>query len=214
MTFRLLILALLAAFFSGNLALAQTPKAPPEIHPAMGDVPMGNPKAPVKMIAYLSLSCPHCRDWQQYELPGFKKAYVDTGKVQLTFRDYPIDNRGVDVGLWSIARCAGPSEYYGIADELFRFQQAIQETDNPGPLLLDIARRHGLSEPQVYACFDSEALLATIQASHDEGIADFEAAGAPPATPGIFIAGKFVSDFSTKGMSAVADAALAAGKPN
>src|SRR5262249_39871934 len=153
------------------------------------------------------------QDWWLDNLPEFKKAYVDTGKVQLTYREFPLDDKGVDVALASITRCAGPSQYYALTDELFRKQRELQETDNPGPMLLDIARRPGLSEAQVYPCFDSKELLATSQASYDKGVADFGAASEPRATPGIFIDGGFVDDHSAKGMSAAADAALAKRKP-
>ena len=55
-----------------------------------GDMTLGNPAAKVKVIEYASLSCIHCATWNKEVFPAFKKKYIDTGKVQYTFRPFQL----------------------------------------------------------------------------------------------------------------------------
>ena len=43
----------------------------------------GSPEAPVTVIEYASLTCPHCRTFHVNTWPAVKQIYVDTGKVRL-----------------------------------------------------------------------------------------------------------------------------------
>ena len=42
---------------------------------------LGSPTAPVTVIEYASVGCPHCADWNNEVFPAFKAKYIDTGKV-------------------------------------------------------------------------------------------------------------------------------------
>ena len=50
---------------------------------------LGSNNAPIKIKEYFSLTCGHCANFHNKTLPQFKKKYIDTGKVQLEFVDYP-----------------------------------------------------------------------------------------------------------------------------
>ena len=79
-------IALLAACGqSGAPAVSPNPNV--KIDPALQDVILGDPNAPVKIVEYGSLACPHCRDFWMQQMPKLKPAYIDTGKANYTFRD-------------------------------------------------------------------------------------------------------------------------------
>ena len=46
------------------------------------------------MIEYASLTCPHCAHFRTQILPEIKKKWIDTGKVKLIYRDFPLDQVG------------------------------------------------------------------------------------------------------------------------
>ena len=54
-------------------------------------VVLGNDSAPVKIKIFSSLTCPHCADFHTKIVPKIKKKYIETGKVQLIFIDFPLD---------------------------------------------------------------------------------------------------------------------------
>ena len=51
---------------------------------------LGDPKAPVTLIEYASFTCPHCAHFHIQILPEIKKKWIDTGKVKLVYRDFPL----------------------------------------------------------------------------------------------------------------------------
>jgi len=54
-------------------------------------VVLGLDEAPIKIKIYSSLTCPHCANFHINVIPKIKKKYVETGKVQLIFFDFPLN---------------------------------------------------------------------------------------------------------------------------
>ena len=54
-------------------------------------VVLGQDKAPVKIKIFSSLTCPHCANFHINVVSEIKKEYIETGKVQLIFIDFPLD---------------------------------------------------------------------------------------------------------------------------
>jgi len=52
---------------------------------------IGSDDAPVKIKVFSSLTCPHCASFHINVISEIKKKYVDRGKVQLIFIDFPLD---------------------------------------------------------------------------------------------------------------------------
>ena len=94
---------------------ARTVVATPE-----GGFRMGNPAAPVKLIEYGSLTCPHCAAFAQEGVPQLVGRYVRSGKVSWEFRNFVLN--GIDVTASLLARCAGPRGFFPMADTLYASQ--------------------------------------------------------------------------------------------
>ena len=83
---------LAASCLLAGAALAQTPAVP---QTATAPRVLGSPDAPVEVIEYASLTCHHCATFHNEVLPQVKKEFIDTGKVRLVYRDFPLDRVGL-----------------------------------------------------------------------------------------------------------------------
>ncbi len=69
------------------------PTAPSLIQVSLDDDPFkGNPDAPVTIVEFSDFQCPFCSRFFDQTLPLIEKNYIDTGKVKLVYKDFPIDN--------------------------------------------------------------------------------------------------------------------------
>ena len=96
----------------GTLRLSEPAKADSEPDQAelakagpAGDVVLGSDKAPVTVIEYASMTCPHCAHFSTTTFPELQKRYIDTGKVRFIFREFPLD--ALAAAGFMLARCAG-----------------------------------------------------------------------------------------------------------
>ena len=85
--------------------LTPMPGAAAGIGERPGDLAEGDPDAPVTLIEYFSLTCPHCRWFHENIYHRLKPAYVDTGKLRYVARDFPLNPPAVQATI--LARCAG-----------------------------------------------------------------------------------------------------------
>jgi len=165
---------------------------------AVGDMALGDPNAPVTVIEYASLTCPHCATFHNDTWPTIRQNYVDTGKVRFIFRDVYFDQ----YGLWAsmIARCGGEGPFFGYLTQLFGKQKEWARSDDIVGELQRIGRLGGLPAERMQACLTDEALLNRL-------VADYQAnatADNVRSTPTFIING----ETATGAMSAAAFSAL------
>lgn len=128
---------------------------------ALAEMALGQKDAPVTMIEYASLGCPHCAAFHHETLPTLKKEYIDTGKLKLIYRDFPLGTPALAASM--IARCAGPEKYFGFVEIFFRSQAQWAHAQDPLPALAKVARFGGMSQKDVDACLKSQPILAGIR---------------------------------------------------
>lgn len=122
---------------------------------------MGDPDAPVLIIEYSSLTCPHCARFHADALPKIKREYIETGKARFELRDFPLNQQAALATL--MARCAPEDRYFALVDLLFaqlstwsRSQQIVTELAKLGGFA-------GMSKPDLEACFQNQELYSAIQ---------------------------------------------------
>jgi len=130
---------------------------------APGDMNLGNPRAPVHVVEYLSLTCPHCADFHEQVFPAFKAKYVDTGKVYFTIRELLTAPAQVAAAGFLLARCNGGTRYFQVVDQVFRSQSRWQQ-GNIKPIFVEIAKANGLTEAQFEACLTDEKASQALEA--------------------------------------------------
>ena len=130
---------------------------------APGDMSLGDPKARIHVVEYLSLSCPHCAHFNETVFPALKAKYVDKGRVYYTVRELLTPPENVAAAGFLMARRAGPTKYFTVVDQVFR-SQTRWPSEAIKPILLDIAKQNGLTEAQFDACLVDEQALAALDA--------------------------------------------------
>ena len=135
-----------------------------------GEVILGDEKAPVTIIEYASLSCPHCASFHSTILPGLKAGYLDTGKAKLVLRDFPLNKPAVEGAL--LARCVSPMSYWAVVDLLFANQQQWVREDSLDQLSA-LAATAGVSTGDFTACQQDTATKDAILAGMQQGEAVF-----------------------------------------
>jgi protein-disulfide isomerase len=154
----------------------------------LGEMALGDEKAPVTIIEYASMTCPHCAAFHATTFPELKKRYIDTGKVRFIFREFPLDQLALAAFL--LARCAGPDKYFPMIDTLFQ-QQREWVTQKPLGPLMAIAKQAGMSETAFNECLQNQKLV--------DGIEDVRQRAMKlkvESTPSFFINGKQMRVFS------------------
>jgi protein-disulfide isomerase len=170
-----------------------------------GDVMLGADTAPVTVIEYASMTCPHCAHFSTTTFPELKTRYIDTGKVKYTLREFPLD--ALAAAGFMLARCAGPDKYMAIAETLFA-NQATWMVQQPLEPLKGIAKQFGFTEETFNQCLANQKVLDDIQAVRDRAA---EKLGVN-STPTFFINGKkMVGDLSIDVMAKEIDPYLKSG---
>jgi protein-disulfide isomerase len=123
---------------------------------------IGDPQAPVRVVEYLSLACPHCAHFHATVFPAFKAKYIDTGRVYFTIRELLTAPANVAAAGFLMARCNGGAHYFDVVDQVFRSQARWQQGAIK-PLFLEIAKRNGLTEAQFEACLVDEAAREALE---------------------------------------------------
>lgn len=118
---------------------------------------LGSDKAPVTIVEYASLTCPHCAKFANSTFEALKTKYIDTGKVHFIYRDFPFDQVGLRAAM--MARCAGPDQFFGFLAVLFKSQESWAGAKDPLDELAKIGRLGGMSKEQFDACMNDKALM-------------------------------------------------------
>jgi protein-disulfide isomerase len=170
------------------------------------DISLGKADAPVKVYEYASLDCPHCARFNADIFPKIREKYIDTGKVQWTIRDFPLNPPAV-LGFMlarTIAKDGPPEKYYAALDLLFSHQDAWAFQPGPKviPALKEVVKQTGFTSEQVDACLKDQALYSGVLAVSHLGEQAFKVDG----TPTFFINGtEKVGEISLEDFSKLAD---------
>lgn len=145
-----------------------------------GSFVLGSPAARVKIIEYLSFTCPHCADFAMESAAVLKAQMIRSGSTSIEYR--PIVRDPVDLSATLLANCAGAAGFVGASDEIFRrqdewlpravdyFRQGAAAHAQEPPLaqlranaeatgLIALMRARGLPQARIDACFADKAAL-------------------------------------------------------
>jgi protein-disulfide isomerase len=169
---------------------------------ALPDKVLGNDDAPVTIVEYASMTCPHCAHFHATALPELKTKYIDTGKARLIFREFPFDPRA-EAG-FMLARCSNDN-YFPMIDVLFKQQQNWASVENAKDALLQISKLAGFSQESFEACLTDQKLLEDVRAVQKRGADEFKV----DSTPTFFINGNtYKGALTIAEMSAIIDGML------
>jgi protein-disulfide isomerase len=165
---------------------------------------LGNRDAPITIVEYASLTCPHCAHFTNEILPEIKKEWIDTGKAKLVLRDFPLDNEAVRAAM--IARCAPPDRFYAFIDTFFADQANWATASDFQAALTRLAELGGMNKDAVDKCISNTALENKILDSRLIASKQLDV----NATPTFFINGtKFTGEPTAKDFAASLETAFA-----
>lgn len=152
------------------------------------DMVMGAANAPVTIIEYASLTCPHCAAFNTGTFPQLKAQYIDKGLVKFVYRDFPLDGAALQAS--KVARCAGPERFFAFVDVFFAqqptwlrgattVQQAVQN-------LKPLARLGGMSDAAFEACLKNTEIENAVLEQRQKGEKEWEV----DATPTLIVNGR------------------------
>lgn len=153
---------------------------------------MGDPEAPVTIVEFSDYQCPYCQAFWKETLPLIKEKYIDTGKVKLVYRDYPLPSHTEADEAAKAAECvrdqgalAADEAYYAMHDALFLNRSVWSGQADPTDAIVALAEDLDYDGERLRTC------MASAEAQ-DELNADFTAGKSygVSGTPTFFINGK------------------------
>ena len=121
---------------------------------------LGKLDAPIKFIEFVSMTCSHCADFHINTLPEIKKKYIDSGKLRLELRDFPLD--GLALRASAMARLIDSNKYYKFVNMLFKKQREWSRSENPINELKKLGRLAGLEKTKIDIAIDEISVLEAI----------------------------------------------------
>jgi hypothetical protein len=213
-------LALLLALLGGTLAYGAAQPAPRDWSNVVGktvggNYVIGNPNAPVKLVEYVSYTCPHCAAFIAESTPVLRGQLVKSGSTRIELR--AAIREKLDQAAALLARCAGLKGFVGATDAMFAQQstwmprgyQYLQVNEarlNMYPEaakmraladasgLTELVQARGMDGAAVDACFANQAELGVLAVNADRAWAAMNA-GSPQGragTPSFEVNGKFI----------------------
>jgi protein-disulfide isomerase len=134
---------------------------------ALGDKVLGKDDAPVTIVEYASLTCSHCANFHEKTFPALKEKYIDTGKVKLIFREFPLDPLSTAASM--MARCSTEQRYFPLVSVLFQQQRHWAGSDKPLDELLAIARQAGFTQESFEACLKDQKIYEGLNEAKKRG---------------------------------------------
>lgn len=148
----------------------------------LGDKVLGSPDAPVTVVEYASMSCPHCGEFHRETFGDFRIKYIDSGKVRFVFREFPLDSAAFAVAM--VARCAPADKFFDVVGTYFETQEAWLRQVSLHTIY-NVAKEFGFTQQSFDACVSNQALFSSLEAVRDRG-----GGFGVQATPTFFINGK------------------------
>ena len=121
-------------------------------------VVIGSYDAIVKIKVFSSLTCPHCASFHIKVVPEIKKEYVESGKVQLIFIDFPLDQAAFNAS--KLLHCLDQKRQIDFLDTVYETQNKWTDGSNINEInknLKKIVRNLGISSEQFDKCLADEA---------------------------------------------------------
>ena len=133
----------------------------------------GDQNAPVTIVEFSDFQCPFCERFFSQTLPQLEQNYLDSGKVRLAYRDFPLVSIHPNAIAASIAaQCANEQDkFWQYHDMLFSNQPQWVRLDSSDATIQfkQYAAQLGLNSDNFNACLDSSKYLGTVQKNFQDG---------------------------------------------
>ena len=149
------MIKLLSLFLAFSLlqppARSEMPASPSKAHleetiSSAGKYSLGSEEAPITIVMYYSLTCAHCRDFNQKIFPSILENFIKKDKVKWVIHDFPTDNVALKAA--QVAWCKGPSHYQELSHTLLEHQNEWSFSPDWKDKLWQISHKEGISREE------------------------------------------------------------------
>lgn len=163
-------------------ARAQTATAAADLGPRRegDDIVLGKADAPLVLIEYASMTCPHCARFHNEVLPRLRSEHIDAGRLKLIYRDFPLDRVALQAA--QLARCVPTERYFAFLEVLYRQQDQWAAGRDPGVMIdrvKQLAVLAGLPRERAAACVEDQSLQLKIVSTAQAGEREFRISSTP-----------------------------------
>ena len=120
---------------------------------------LGEDNAPVKIKIFSSLTCPHCASFHIKTVPKIKEKYIESGKVQLIFIDFPLDQAALNASI--LLHCLDQKKQITFLDTIYENQSKWTDGSNIDEInnnLKKITQDLGITSTQFNKCLNNEII--------------------------------------------------------
>lgn len=183
--------AVSAAVNEDAAAIAEARKNSGLLKVSSSDIIVGNKSAPVTMVEYASLSCPHCASFARESFEKLKTEYIDTGKVQFVYRHFPLNQSALTAAMFSLCQANDnksdlSEKYYSTLKALFKTQDSWAFDEKYEEKLEAIAKLDGMSSERFKSCVNDKALQEKVLTIRMEAAKNLQL----KSTPSFFVNGE------------------------
>lgn len=147
---------------------------------------IGSDSAPLVLVEYSDYQCPFCKAFFMNTEKALVTKYVDTGKLQIVYKDFPLSFHPMAAPSANAARCAGDQgKYWEMHDKIFEETYKINPTATSQYTNDDLKKWGadlGLNAATFNKCVDDNTHGAEVTANFNEG-----AANGVSGTPSFFL---------------------------
>lgn len=130
------------------------------------DIVIGKAAAPITILDYSSLSCPHCAHFHTEILPEVKEKLIDTGRAKLVFRHFALNEPALRAA--QLVDCSEPGKRAAMLDTLFSTQKSWAFSEGYKKDLQRIAASSGMDSAQFDSCLADKEGESAILAMRQE----------------------------------------------
>jgi protein-disulfide isomerase len=123
----------------------------------LGERVLGKPGAPVTVIEYVSLTCPHCANFQKHLFARLKKEFIDTGRVRYIVREFPIGHTAGHAAI--VNRCAPEDKYFFLLDQFLTRQPEWVSQEVRPDAIYAVAKSSGMSRETFDKCLSNQVII-------------------------------------------------------
>lgn len=148
---------------------------------------LGDPDAPITIIEYSSLTCPHCASFHVNTLPKLKQEWIDSGRARLVYRHYPLDQTALRAAM--VTNCLEGRRFFGMIEMLFETQRSWARAEDPVRELARAASMAGMDRETFERCINDRSEAERIVEKQTEARDEIGV----QSTPSFYIDGELVA---------------------
>ena len=142
---------------TADTALTAAPQDDVMTDGPLGERSLGKANAPVTVIEYVSLTCPHCANFQKTIFPRVKKEFIDTGKIRFIVREFPIGHTSGHAAI--VNRCAPEDKYFLLLNQFLTRQPEWVSQEVRPDAIYSVAKSSGMSREAFDKCLSNQTII-------------------------------------------------------